>query len=40
MNELVGKANYFLMPSRFVETFGLSALEGVTAGCPLIAPAI
>ncbi len=27
------------MPSRFVETFGLSALEGVTAGCPLIAPA-
>jgi glycosyltransferase involved in cell wall biosynthesis len=36
MNTLLQTSQYMLMPSRFLETFGLSALESITAGVPVI----
>lgn len=39
MQELYKQVDILFMPSRFLETFGLTALEAVTAGTPVCAPA-
>jgi glycosyltransferase involved in cell wall biosynthesis len=36
MNLVLEDSNYMLMPSRFLETFGLSALESITRWVPII----
>ena len=36
MNPILAASTYMLMPSRFLETFGLSALESVSYGVPII----
>lgn len=36
VREALGRSHYMLMPSKFLETFGLSALEAIELGVPLI----
>jgi len=36
IKEALERAHYLLMPSRFLETFGLSALEAIESGVPVI----
>jgi glycosyltransferase involved in cell wall biosynthesis len=36
VTEALNRAHYLLMPSRFLETFGLSALEAIESGVPVI----
>jgi glycosyltransferase involved in cell wall biosynthesis len=36
MNPILADSQYMLMPSRFLETFGLSALESITRWVPII----
>lgn len=40
IQEYCGYSHYALMPSRFLETFGLSALEALSTGVPVIGQAI
>lgn len=37
IREVLGASHFSLMPSRFLETFGLSALESLSEGVPVIA---
>lgn len=36
LRELYQEADFLLMPSRFLETFGLTALESLACGTPVI----
>lgn len=36
VTEALSRSHYMLMPSRFLETFGLSALEAIESGVPVI----
>jgi len=36
VQKALSSAHYMLMPSRFLETFGLSALEAISCGVPVI----
>ncbi|HRI36266.1 MAG TPA: glycosyltransferase [bacterium] len=38
MREVIARSEYALLPSRFVETFGLAALECLRLGVPVIGP--
>jgi glycogen synthase len=38
VRQILQNVHYLLMPSRFLETFGLSALESIESGVPVIAP--
>jgi glycosyltransferase involved in cell wall biosynthesis len=39
LRELYEKSDLLFMPSRFLEMFGLTALEALTLGTPVCAPA-